>query len=242
MIRYHGAVRVITIVFVVALAACSKNDGPPRKYPAQLKQEYGAQLQAKLAKIIAANSIQRGTPAAPSPPLELRTAGQVGSATATNAIAVCDTELRETPETTDEHWKHPFGFQPASSDHVFAVRNLLADPPAPQAATEDQVKEFLAARYVLVVSGAEMNGYASGSTFTPGSATGIVKLVDLQAGTWLGEVGFTAQSSGTVVVNSQGAAADDKVKLDLRGNAGKAIAAAIEKQWPGSGVPFGWGY
>ena len=233
------------MLLIVALAACGGDAKP--KTAEQLRKDYGPQVEAKIAKMIAAAKLPAGAPSAPPVPLELRGTTKFGDdpGHATNAIAVSSGELGEAAETADEHKNHSFQFQDDSDNHVYNARKVLTDPPAYRQTNEIALKELLAARYLLIVSGSMSDGHVTSSGFAPGEAEGTVVLVDLDAGKRLDEFTFTAKSSDKLYTSSSSTGssdADEKIKRDLRHATTQAIRDGIAKKWPGSGLPINWGY
>lgn len=233
------------MLLIVALAACGGS--AKWKTAEELRKEYGPQLEAKIAKMIAAAKLSAGAPGAPPVPIELRGTTKLGDEPghATNAIVVSSSELGAAAETEDEHKLHSFQFQSDNDNHVYNARKLATLPPAFETTNETQLKELLAARYLLILSGSMTDGHVTSSGFAPGTAEGIVTLVDLDTGKWLDELEFSAKSSETLYTSTSSTGssdADEKIKRDLRSNITKEIREGIEKKWPGSGVPRNWGY
>ncbi len=238
---------LVSSVVILALAACGGGGGDKTKTVEEVRKLHGREIEAKIAKMIAAAKLPAGTPSAPAVPLELRsTTKQLGDERGhpTNTIAVAYDELGEKPETEAEHKAHKFQFQSDRNNHVYTARTLLTLPPDYKI-DETALNELLAARYVLIVSGRLSDGYLLSPKFVPGTADGLVTLVDLDTGTWLDQVAFTAKSSDTLFTSTSSTGssdADEKIKRDLRDNTGKAIRDLITKKWPGAGVPVSWGY
>lgn len=249
------------------LAACGNHEGkapPKQKTPEALKQEWGAKVQAKLDKVIAAaKAASGGNLGAPGDAKLVLDFDWDDEKAHPNAIAVqvedvqSTTEVRAAPAplpTVDADGMpiirppsrpHPrFTFQEDGQNHVYKAKALLGVPGASIVVPASVYDQFVNAKYLLVVTPGEVHWPdVSGATFETGSVALRAMLVDIDTAKPLGGFETTAQSSEKVVVNTKrsGQTAADKLDQDLMSQASKAIAKGIEARWPGSKPPvLGW--
>jgi len=233
---------------IAVVAACGRSGGhnvvKKDKTLEELKPVWGAKVQAKLDKVIAAakaaTSAELGAPGDAQLALDFEWDEEKDHP---NVFAVqiedmqSATELRPTPppqpSLADEAWKaaeegkpivikppepsHPrFTFQDDGHSHVFKAKALLGVPNTGGQYPEYVYDQFVNAKYMLVVMPGEVVWpSAEGATFQTGGAKLRAILVEIDTAKPLGGFETTAQNSDKVLVNDlTGPAERIQAKLD----------------------------
>jgi hypothetical protein len=259
---------------LVVIAACGREGGhnaaPKQKSLEEIKAAWGAKVQAKLDKVIAAAKAASGGELGAPGDAQLALDFQWSDPTShPNAFAVqlddvqSATELPKPPPAFDPAaeiekaaaegrtpnlmppMRHPLSaFQSNGNNHVYKAKWLLGVPGTAGQYPEYVFDQFVGAKYMLVVTPTELTWPAApnGSSFQSGRAKLRAVLIDIDSAKPLGGFETSADSSDKVKITSDthDQAMQDMIDKDLLAESSDAIVKGVEARWPGAKTPLNW--
>jgi hypothetical protein len=240
-----------SVVVVAMLCACSF----PMSYD-EATEKYAKKLEPRITAMLAAAKVAETKRSDAQPTTRAPTGIDLSyedepAKPSGNAVLAQAEDL----EALDRNG-NPLGrFTELYFDHVRVAKALLGAPIdfkySDWRARRSQVEHVLGAKYVFVVSVTrwrEPTTNRHDGNYTPGSASARVSLVEIDSGTWHGNLDVEATNSiapaerdRLLHIDTNADAWQARVLDNLRGELGRAIAGAIKKRWKAE-VPYNWGY
>ncbi len=221
------------------VAACGK--GPPKsKSSDELKTEYGARMEPRLAKLYAAKEANEFASDANVPNIVVHVGTDTLVAEATDLVKEPNRRNTDRYDQTSEP-----GLFPLDDNPVFNARSLAGSEKGYISATDEpDYKLVLEAKYVLIVNTQwDSYGAAAGgvSTFVPFKVHGRATLAEIETAKPLGGFEFSATNSPeltsrTYTSPASGTTNDAQrvVREDFVKQYRAAISSGIKTRWPGS--------